>query len=253
MLKVVIGEDNPYERLMLKKMINRIPDLVLGGETDNGADLIELVDRIKPQIVFLDINMPHRNGLEAAVEILDINPQTFIIFATAYDHYTKEAFDVYAFDYLVKPYNFERIVKTINRIKGFVYHPFKEGQHAEYPAEYDNIQLNNKHRHMIIQSNDRLLFIKINEIILITRNNRKTEIHTLGGIYKINDPLEKIESKLDENFFRCHKGYIINVEKIVELLPWGNKTYVIHLENTQETALITTEKLKLFRQKYCVL
>lgn len=253
MLKVVIGEDNRHERLMLKKLLNRISGLVVEGEADNGPDLIELVDKLKPQIVFLDINMPKMSGLEAAIELLDIDPQIFIIFATAYDNYTREAFDVYAFDYLVKPYDFERIVKTVDRIKRFVHYPFNGVPQAERSVEYDSIQLNKRHQHMIIQVNDRLIFIKIKEIIMITRNSRKTEIHTDRGVYKISESLEKIESKLDDSFFRCHRGYIINVDKIVSMHPWGNKTYLVQLENTKETALITVEKLKLFRQIYCML
>lgn len=101
--------------------------------------------------------------------------------------------------------------------------------------------------------NGRTRFIKPRDIIFITRNDRRTEIHTTQGIYRTNESLQKLENQLNgENFFRCHKGYIINPEWVMEFAPYGNKTYLVKFETTKNTALITLEKAKEFYQKYCV-
>lgn len=107
---------------------------------------------------------------------------------------------------------------------------------------------------LIIQLSNNFIFINPQDIILITRKERKTVIYTVGGMtYAINESLEKLEQRLNnEIFFRCHKGYIINVEMVTEFNPWGNKTYLVKLRNTEETALATMAKAKDFRRKYCI-
>ena len=87
------------------------------GEAVDRRQLIQMAEELKPEVVFLDVDMPEFNGVEAAREIFDINPKIFFIFATAYNCYTQEAVEVYAFDYLVKPFNLERIRWTIKRIQ----------------------------------------------------------------------------------------------------------------------------------------
>ena len=106
---------------------------------------------------------------------------------------------------------------------------------------------------LAVQVSNNSIFINPLDIILITRKERKTLIFTTRGIYATNESLEKLEQRLNsEIFFRCHKGYIVNIEMIEEFNPWGNKTYLVKMMNTDESALITLEKAKEFRQKYCI-
>lgn len=106
---------------------------------------------------------------------------------------------------------------------------------------------------LAVQINNNYLFINPQNVIFITRKDRKSVIYTVGTMYSVNEPLGKLEQLLDsEIFFRCHKGYIINVEMVIGFNPYGNKTYSVKLMNTDETALITLEKAKEFRQKYCL-
>lgn len=106
---------------------------------------------------------------------------------------------------------------------------------------------------LAVQISNTLVFINPEEVIFATRKARKSVIYTLQGTYAINESLEKLEQRLDnEAFFRCHKGYLINVAMVKEFSPWGRKTYLVKLLNTDETALITLEKAKEFRRKYCI-
>ena len=248
MLKIILAEDDPAMRIVLKKSLNDIPGLEVVGEVENGKQLIQMVEKVNPDVVFVDVDMPEMNGVDAAKEIFDINPKIFIVFATAYDSYTHEAFEVYAFDYLVKPFKLERIRQTMERIKKLKADREKTGFLARPVSQFQNENLKLK-----IQSNDRCHFVNIQDIILITRIERKTVIYTKQDTIKTYESLQQLAERLKNcNFFRCHKGYIINKDMVTEILPWGNKTYIAKLANTKETALMTLEKAKEFRKRFCV-
>ena len=247
-MRAVIADDNRYDRLLLSKMLGQIPKLTVVGEAEDGIELIKLVERLHPSIVFIDIEMPGMSGIEAATEIVNINPQTYIIFVSASESYMKESFDAYAFDYLLKPFAFERLQRTIQRIQGFFSLQEKLPEMAGLD-QTESMLFGNQDR-LMIQADERIMLLRTAEIIFITRNERKTDIHTTLHIYKSNEPLEKIETKLGSNFFRSHKGFIINTDLITELAHWGNKTYMVKFEKTKETALITADKFRVLKQKY---
>jgi two-component system LytT family response regulator len=102
-IRVVIADDDMGMRLIEKKMIERVEGFALAGEATDGEELLRLVEEEHPQVVFLDVEMPGKTGVECARLIQDMDPAILLIFATAHDQYMGEAFEVYAFDYLVKP------------------------------------------------------------------------------------------------------------------------------------------------------
>ena len=119
-IRVVIADDEPGMRMIMRKMIEKAEGFTLCGEADNGPDLLKLVERYKPQVCFLDVEMPGMTGLECAKAIQDTDPRTILVFATAHDDYMAQAFEVYAFDYMVKPFKVERVMKTLERIRQVV-------------------------------------------------------------------------------------------------------------------------------------
>ncbi|GAV24056.1 LytR/AlgR family response regulator transcription factor [Carboxydothermus pertinax] len=253
MLKVIIGEDDPAMRLVLRRVLEGIFGIEVIGEAGNGRQLVSLVEEFKPDVVFVDVDLPEMNGVEAAREIFDIDPKIFIIFATAYDSYTHEAFEVYAFDYLIKPFKLERIKQTMKRISELKGERDKSGivERLMTPPVGENRE--NKNLKLLVYSNDKCTVINVHEIILITRFDRKTVIHTARGNFTTNETLKQLEERIkSEKLFRCHKSYMINVDMITEIVPWGNRSYLIKLANVKETAIITQEKLKEFQEKYCL-
>ena len=117
MLSVLIAEDDPAMSHVLNRTLSQIPGVEILGEAADGITALDMVEKLNPRVVFIDIDLPGKNGVELAREICDINPQTILIFATAFDDHTHEAFEVYAFDYLIKPFKLDRIKKTMERIK----------------------------------------------------------------------------------------------------------------------------------------
>ena len=116
-IRVVIADDEEGMRMILRKMIAKAEGFTLCAEATNGIDLLKLVEQYKPQVCFLDVEMPGMTGLECAKAIQDTDPRTIVVFATAHDDYMAQAFEVYAFDYMVKPFKVERVMKTLERIR----------------------------------------------------------------------------------------------------------------------------------------
>lgn len=239
MLKILVGDDNPFMRSALTNILSEILGVEVVGEAEDGEESIKKVVEKSPDIVLLDIDMPKMNGIEAARKIVQINPRVFIIFVTAYNNYTHEAFEVYAVDYIVKPFEKERILKTIERIKDI-----KDLGQKNY---LEQLQSQNKGYKVPIKNNNEVHLIDVSEIILISRTWRKTTIYTKTQILENYDPLQKIEEQLPgDKFLRCHRSYIINKDMVREFSPYGKKTYQVKLTNIKETALITLDKYKEF-------
>ena len=116
-LKLMVCDDQPGMRLVLRKLIEKAEGFRLVGEAESGEACLELFAELRPEIVFMDVEMPGINGVECARRIQDIDPKTALIFATAHEGYMGEAFELYAFDYLLKPFKAERVLATLNRLR----------------------------------------------------------------------------------------------------------------------------------------
>ena len=116
-IKVLLVDDEPGIRLLLRKMISKTEGFEVIGECDNMTEMIKLFSALKPEVVFLDIEINGTSGIECAKVISDLDPKVKIIFATAHTEYMSQAFAVYAYDYIVKPFNVERVTKTLERVK----------------------------------------------------------------------------------------------------------------------------------------
>ncbi len=237
MLKVLLAEDNPHERMLLKNIIKQVADIEIVGEANNGMETMRLTKKHKPDVIFIDINMPDKSGIETAKEILSICPDTHIIFATAHSDYALEAFNVYATDYIVKPFNRDRIEQTLEKIR------------IANENENENFNQHTKTK-LLIRSECKSLVVSISDIIMITKIQRKTIIHTVNDVISTNENLKSFETKLDNTFFRSHRGYLINTEMVSEIIPWGDRTFLVKMSHTEETALMTDNNVKIFKRLY---
>lgn len=242
MVKVLLADDDSEMRLIIRKVLLEMDDVEIAGEADNGKILLEMVKKLSPDIVFLDIDMPQKDGLTVAKEIFKYDSKIVMVFATAYPDYAHEAFDVYAYDYLVKPFKLERIKQTVKRIK-----QIKDSNAALKEKALAKSKL-------FISLNGIYKVVYTEKIIFITRESRKTIIYTEDEIIKCYESLQKFESQLPNNvFFRCHQGFIINTNMIREIESCKNKVFSVKFFSTDQTALMTAEKLKELKEKYGIL
>lgn len=243
-IRVVIADDEPGMRMILRKMIEKSEGFTLCAEADNGPRLLELVEQYHPQVCFLDVEMPGMTGLECAKVIQDANPRTILVFATAHDDYMAQAFEVYAFDYMVKPFKVERVMKTLERIRQVM-----RGRAPEQAEPMESRLRAIPARgastgRIMLHHKEGVNFVNQADILLVQRENRSTVLYATGGRrFETSEALGDVEERLDPKlFFRCHKSYIINLNVIDSITPYGRWTYVVHLAGTEQDALITHEK-----------
>ena len=213
--------------LLVKARVTVRADLErLVGECDNLADAVSLFARLKPEVVFLDIEINGASGIDCAKIIADMEPKTKIVFATAHSEYMSEAFEVYAFDYLIKPFDIERVERTLDRILSL-----------QEPEPLDHLDKIVRYERgldrLLVKGRESMSFVDIQDIILVQRENNSTVIYTKQDSFTTSAGLGDIEAKLDPDvFLRSHKSYIINVSKIKKIEPYGRWTYIVAFKET---------------------
>jgi two-component system LytT family response regulator len=238
-LRVLIADDDAGMRTVMRKIIAKVEGFTLVAEAGDGKTTLELTEQLKPNVVFLDVEMPQMSGVECARAIQDMDPSIVIIFATAHDTYMGDAFEVYAFDYLVKPFKVDRVIQTLERARDRLLRRDARPVGAPVPAVPRAAE-----GRLMLRHREGVSFIDLQDILLVQREDRATVLYTVdGGRYVTGDSLAEMEERLHSDaFFRCHKSYIINLNHIKDITPYGRWTYVVRLENTKHDALITHEK-----------
>lgn len=237
-LKLAIIDDDEGMRLLLTRIAQRAQGYELVGVAPCGEDGVTLVEQHHPDVIFLDVEMPGITGIECAQRIQDIDPQIVIIFATAHDQYMKDAFSLYAFDYLVKPFDVQRALDTLERIRSM-----KQDDANHHSLSLTPAPVGVKTQKIMLRHREGISFLDKSEILLIQRENRATVIYTESGKHQTSESLGSMEERLGGHpFFRCHKSYIINLDAITHVYPYGRWTYLVKLSGTQQDALMTNEK-----------
>lgn len=247
MIKVMVIDDEPEIRKLLHKMVEKQADYQVVSECGDFSGAVVDFAKYKPDVVFMDIDLNGESGLECAKVLTEFNPRLKIIFATAHSEYMANAFEIYAFDYLVKPFNMERVVKTLNRIRNSV-----EGDCGADVKPADKVTRPERHRDkLFIKGKEQASLLDVDEIILVERLEGYTNIVTLGEQYRTSISLGELEEKLgQETFMRCHKSYIINIAKVTKIEPYGRWTYVVKFKGTDATALMTAQKYEEMKQMF---
>ena len=247
-LRVLIADDDSGMRMILRRLIEKAESFTLAGEAVDGKQAIELAETLRPDVVFLDVEMPEMTGVECARVIQDMNPAILLIFATAHEGYMGDAFEVYAFDYLVKPFKVERVMQTLERARNLLNGQFEK---APQPARQPLARPRMGGR-MMLHHRGGVSFLSFDDIVLIQREERSTVLYTADGSrYVTGDSLGDMEERLPaELFFRCHKSYIVNLNRIESITPYGRWTYVIKLQGTSHDALITHERFEALQKMF---
>ena len=240
MMKVMVVEDEEQIRNILKKMIERTEGFKVISTCDAFSSAITEFTKLRPDVVFMDIDLKGESGLECAKVITEIDPKVKIVFATAHSEYMANAFEIYAFDYLVKPFDLERIGKTLNRIKETT---------PDSPVA-DRADSSHEEK-LLIRGKEEINLIDIKDIIMIERIDGVSRIVTKDEKYLTSQSLSSLEEKLDASrFMRCHKSYIIRVDAIKKLEVYGRWTYTVHIKDTEETAFMTNQNYDEIKPRF---
>lgn len=248
LISVMIADDDPAMRGVMRKIIQKAPGFALVGEASDGDELLALFEERRPKVVMLDVEMPGKTGVECARILQDTNPRTILIFATAHEGYMGDAFEVYAFDYLLKPFKVERALATLQRIRDRLSAQDVQSAIPPLGMRPDKASLGR----LMLRNRDGAEFLNMRDILLVQRENRLTVLYTADGARHVaTETLAELEEKLDSDcFFRCHKSYIINLSYIHNITPYGRWTYVVKLRGIQQDALITHDKYEELQRMF---
>lgn len=253
MIKTIIIDDEEEAREGVRVLLERDPEVELVAMCKHGLEAINAIYEHQPHLVFLDIQMPEINGFEV---LNSIRPEAMpaVIFVTAYDQYAIRAFEVHAIDYLLKPFTDERFYRALTFAKQHIHqknlNPKLNALLQQYQKENTQAQgdyliqerASNRpsSNRLVIKSSGKIYFIQLEDIRWIEAYDYYIKIHIEGRFYLVRESMKRMVQKLPENqFARIHKSSIVNLNQIVELEPYFNGEYIVHLQSG--------EKLKLSR------
>lgn len=245
-IRILIADDDDGMRLIMRRFVEKAGGFQIVGEAKDGRELIRLNEQTHPQVILLDVEMPVMTGVECARIIQDINPKTILVFATAHEKYMGDAFEVYAFDYLLKPFREQRVMKTLALIRS------RLAEEAEERAVKPETPRNVAPRKLMLRHKEGVSFVDMEDILLIQREERSTVLYLAGGERLVtSDSLSELDERLpDDMFFRTHKSYVVGLRHIDSITPYGRWTYVVKLSGTTHDALVTAERLEILQKMF---
>jgi len=227
-ITALIVDDEPLAREKLRILLARDPMFRIVHECGTGGEAIRAIYAHKPQVVFLDVQMPDVDGFKALSSI-DPIVRPLIVLTTAYSEYAVQAFEADVLDYLLKPFDEERLARCVRRIKTRLMYPAAKPVHAAVTSSPDTID------RFLVKSDGRILFFEASEIDWIEAASNYVEIHTGQQSYLVRHTMNELEKKLSpKQFLRIHRSFIVNLSKIRGVQPCNSGEYMVRLQSGKE-------------------
>lgn len=242
-IRTIIVDDEPLARVGLNHLLKNIPQVEVIAEAANGFEALELVDRLKPGLLLLDIQMPGINGFEV---LQQLSHMPIVIFTTAYDQYALRAFDTIAIDYLLKPIRLERLERAITKLDSLDHMITNLGPILN-PAEHRENHKVSYLRRFVSRSGLKWHLISEDDICLFFSEEGYSYMKTEKGNYIINDTLQTLEGKLDpDKFLRVHRSAIVAVKEIQKIKSLGSGRLELLMQDgsTQDVSRSYSQKVK---------
>jgi two-component system LytT family response regulator len=242
---VFLVDDEPLARINLRKAIERFTDWKIVLELENGEGIESYVEQLKPSLIFIDIRMPKRNGLAAVDGISTMDNPPLIVFVTAYSEHAVEAFELYAFDYLLKPFSDERFMQTVDRLNSIAGNSGVRRQIAQQQADY--AQEKKYLQILIVRSVGIIRIVDLKDVMWFQGSGNYVEVMLENETILHRVSVGFLEANLDPKaFVRCHRSAIVRVSAIKEIKTQDDGQMLIGLKNGATTKLSATYKATLF-------
>ena len=219
-IRVLLVDDETSARKRLMQFLTSHADAEVVGESRNGIEACSDIVRLKPDLVFLDVEMPELNGLEVAAQIgVDSMPAT--IFATAYDHYALRAFDANAMDYLVKPFDQERFAIAMDKARRWLRAGPVQFRQSLGAVLKDLSAGRAGQERLLVRSGESQVLVRAADIVYISAEGNYVRLHTTAAEHLMRETMAGILERLDAAMFRrIHRSHIVNLDHVNKLLPW---------------------------------
>jgi two-component system, LytTR family, response regulator len=246
-IRALIADDEALARNLIRRMLKDDRDLEVIGECSNGKETVAMIRKERPDVVFLDVQMPEMDGF-AVLESIGTERLPEIIFTTAYEQYAIRAFELHALDYLLKPFDHARFKDAIKYAKERLRSERENDGRMQISALLASIK--NKPQYLerlVIKAGGRITFLRTDEINWIEADDKYVHLHTSKVRPMVRQTLSAMEAQLDpKKFRRVHRSAIVNVERITELQPLFSGEYSILLQDGAKLTLSRNYKDKLF-------
>ena len=230
-IRVVIVDDELLARQRIEDLLAKEPRIEIAGEARDGNEAVEMIRDQQPDLVFLDVQMPGRTGIDV-VEDIGAEAMPVTIFTTAYERFALKAFDVAAIDYLVKPFDDERFAQALSRARKAI-----EAQPVRKSEYLDRIP---------VESRGQIRVVPVSLIDYITASGPYAELHVGERTFAIREKMQTLEEKLDPAvFFRIHRSAIVKLERIDTLLHAAGGDYAVRLKDGTELSVSRSRREEL--------
>ena len=264
-LRAVVVDDEQLARDELGYLLDQLGGVEVIGQAGNGVEALSTIDRLQPDVVFLDVQMPGLTGFEVARRMLDTRNESQIIFVTAYDQHAIEAFEVNAVDYLLKPVEQARLelavqrarrrieIDRIDRAAGEGSAGAATGGPAGLNTSLNRAGLNaqlekivqlvterqTRRERLAIKVGERFLLVQADEIIYASLADESIAVVTTQHVGTSNyRTLDELQARLDPDvFWRVHRSHLVNINKIKEIVPWFSRNYILRMKDEKSTEI----------------
>ena len=247
-LRAVLVDDEQLARDELGYLLGQIGGVEVLGQAGNGIEALTTIERLQPDVVFLDVQMPGLTGFEVARRMVDARASSHIIFVTAYDQHAIEAFEVNAVDYLLKPVDQARLEVAVERARRRVDTDRTAVHAAGAPASISDqlekiVQLvaerQSRRERLAVKVGERFMLVQAEEIVYASLADEGitvvTSQHTGVSNYRT---LDELHERLDPSvFWRVHRSHLVNINKIKEIVPWFSRNYILRMKDAKSTEI----------------
>lgn len=246
-IRALVADDELLARKFIRRILKQDPDVELIAECSDGAEAVAMIRKEKPDLVFLDIQMPEMNGF-AVLDAVKLDHLPEIIFTTAYEAYAIRAFELHALDYLLKPFDQIRFKAALRYAKERFHSRQDETKRLQIGTLLESIRAQQQYLdRIIIRADGRITFLHVREIDWLEADDKYVHLHTGKATRMVRQTLTAMESQLDpKKFLRVHRSTIVNVDRVKELQPLFNGEHSVILEDGTRLTLSRKYKDKLF-------
>ena len=237
-IKVLIVDDEVLARLKIRELLEQDPEIEIVAESGTGRDAVGEIRKHHPDLLFLDVQMPGTDGF-AVLHALEEDELPLVILVTAYDQYALKAFEVHALDYLLKPFDYERFEKTVERAKIQI----RQKENGDLTRGVRQLlqETRSKTRYLdrlVVKTGGRVMFIRAEEIDWIEAEGNYVRLHIGKEVHLLRESISSLANKLNPHkFLRIHRSTVVNVDRIKELQTWFHGEYQVLLHNGTQLLL----------------
>ncbi|MDG0873004.1 LytTR family transcriptional regulator DNA-binding domain-containing protein [Paenibacillus thiaminolyticus] len=230
MLKAFVVDDEPLARDELIYLLRRTRQVEVVGEADTLEDALAGVAAAQPDVVFLDIELQEESGLDIAGRLRELEAPPDVVFATAYDEFALKAFELNAADYILKPFDEQRVQQTIRKL-------LRLHERDSYPpsapsAVRAGMAERERQERLAITVDERIIVLHVGDIVYLGFEEGKTVIATSERKYKVGESLTQLERKLNHpSIVRVHRAFLVHLDRIVEIQPWFHSTFHLQMQD----------------------